>query len=524
MKPNQFTLVQISLKLFQEKGFEKVNMVDIALQANISEPELYTYFGSKQDIILSLYQSLNVDWQLKAENILDKKISARFAEAMKIKIELVEPYADVLGNMLGLLLQSPKIGIHTPRTSHIRAIGLRTMQSIIDGSTDSRSLKNKIERLPSLFYIIHWFILFIHIQTRDKEKTLGLIQTMSKLLHQVNNLSLFVGLFPFVKDISAWADGLLNEKPNQQPAVDREILKIVFNNRKATQAEPDCLKNNCETCVSMHLPKISYFTSQKKPIHFILPAFPAKSPNPQKVLGTKPDLGEKIALNALEDICKEIKIVYGPGAKITICSDGRIFSELVGVNDENVTEYVNGIKSIIENQQLQHIDIVNLEDLLEGNSFDDLRNKVISKYAEPLECLSEKLKTNQEFNHLFNGIHRFIVEDRKGLESEKSITRIKEESKPIALKVIQHSNAWTRFLAYIYPDSVRLSIHPYPTHCDKIGIQLTKTNDNWLTPWHGVIVMERDGYVLMKKHEAENLNAKLILENDQPFCYTLIPQ
>ncbi|MBI3237717.1 MAG: L-tyrosine/L-tryptophan isonitrile synthase family protein [Flavobacteriia bacterium] len=93
----------------------------------------------------------------------------------------------------------------------------------------------------------------------------------------------------------------------------------------------------------------------------------------------------------------------------------------------------------------------------------------------------------------------------------------------IALKVIQHSNAWTRLLAYVYPDAVRLSIHPYAAHSEKIGIRLTKAVDNWLTPWHGVVVLQEDGYVLMKKSDAEKAEAVLVTKNDQPFYYTAIP-
>ena len=35
---------------------------------------------------------------------------------------------------------------------------------------------------------------------------------------------------------------------------------------------------------------------------------------------------------------------YPPGARITICSDGRVFSDLVGVCDKDVTNYGIEIK------------------------------------------------------------------------------------------------------------------------------------------------------------------------------------
>jgi pyoverdine/dityrosine biosynthesis protein Dit1 len=519
-----YQICETAVQLFLKRGFDHVSMAEIAQEASLSEADLYTWFGNKQDIVLFLYQRINADWQLYVNELTEKKLADRFEKAILIKLELMQPYSNVLGNMMGLLVGNSKIGINSPRTSHIREMGLHTIQKIIDGSTDSNSLKKKITQLPSLLYIMHWAILFLHIQTDEKEKTIESVKLMSKMLKKANNLSFFMSLFPFMNDIGTWADKLLNETAQTNHSIDREILKIIFNNRKASEADQACLENKCEACMKLHEAKINYFTRQNKPVHFILPAFPAKSPNHLKVLGVLPDLGEEIALMTLEDLCKEIKTVYEPGAQITICSDGRIFSELVGVTDEQVTKYVNAIREIVEERGLQHINIVNLEDLLQGNSFDELRKKVIAAYSEPLEELNTRLKSNPEFKNLFNGIHRFITDDRKVLHPDQSVSHVKEEAKPIALQVIQHSNAWTRFLANIYPDSVRLSIHPYPSHSDKIGIKLTKATDNWLTPWHGVIVLEKEGYVLMKKSEAEEKDAKLIMKNDRPYYYSLIPE
>lgn len=519
-----YHVCQAACRLFKEKGYECVSMSDIARAAALNEAEVFTFFGNKQDIVLFLYKSINSDWQLFVNELSDKKLSERFERSLLKKVELMEPYSEILSNMIGSLIGNTKIGIQAPRTSHIRNMGLQIMQAVIDGSSDSTSLKKKIGQLPSLLYVMHWAVLFLHVQTSDLEKTKESVKLMSKMLKQVNNLSFFMNLFPFLKDIGAWSEKLLNEAEQTDHSLDRKILKILFNHRKISEADKACLDHTCATCMELHETDIHFYTSQDKPVHFILPAFPAKSPNPSKVLGTLPDLGEEIALKTLEDLCKEIQSIYPPGAFVTICSDGRIFSELVGVTDEDVTLYVNGIKEIILKLKLQQIRIVNLEDLMKGSSFDELRSSVLKTYAESFEDLQNKLKSNTEFKSLFNGIHRFITEDRKAMQPGKSSTQVKEEAKPIALKVIQHSNAWTRFLAYVYPDAIRLSIHPYSSHSYKIGVRLTKAEDNWITPWHGVIVLQKDGYVLMKKSEAEKKNARLVTENNRPYYYTLTDQ
>ncbi|HLW41352.1 MAG TPA: L-tyrosine/L-tryptophan isonitrile synthase family protein [Flavobacterium sp.] len=510
--------------LFSQEGFENITMETISKESGLKETDVYLYFGNKEDIVLFLYQSINSDWQLYVNSLFHDKLSDRFETALITKIELMEPYSTVLTNMLGVLISDSKVSVNAPQTSHIRTIGLHTINEIINGSTDSKKLKKKIVQLPSILYIIHWAILLLYLKSQNKEKTIATIKTITKTLKKANKLSFAFSFFPLLNDISTWVDEFINENIQLNHSINREIFKIIANNRKINELDKNCTNSYCDTCFNIHETKINYFTSQNIPIHFILPAFPAKSPNPEKVLGTMPDLGEEIALTTLENLCKEIKSIYSPGASLTICSDGRIFSELVGITDELVTEYVENIKELITKLNLQHINIVNLEDLMEADSFDQQRKKIIDTYAEPLEDLKNRRKMDTEFQNLFNGIHRFITEDRRVLYPNLSGTQIKKGAKLIALKVIQNSNAWTRFLLYNFPNSIRLSIHPYNSHNDKIGVQLTKATDNWITPWHGVIVLEKDGYILMKKSEAEKKGARLIMKNNQPYYYTLIPE
>ena len=69
---------------------------------------------------------------------------------------------------------------------------------------------------------------------------------------------------------------------------------------------------------------------QNQPIEFLLPAFPCKSPNLDKVTGKLPDAGELYALQHLNNICRQVSFLYQPGCHIRIWFDGRVFGDLIG--------------------------------------------------------------------------------------------------------------------------------------------------------------------------------------------------
>jgi pyoverdine/dityrosine biosynthesis protein Dit1 len=277
-----------------------------------------------------------------------------------------------------------------------------------------------------------------------------------------------------------------------------------------------------EEYIKLHLPKVSEFVAANKPIHLILPAFPAKSPNTiTKVLGKLPDMAEEQALFYLQRVCNDIEACYSPGAKITICSDGRVFSDLVQVEDDDVTTYGQAITQMIDRFSLRSIDIFNMEDVFTGMTFDEMRDYVSVHYAESLDKLREQMDSQPQLRVMYNGIHRFLIEDALVLEPSKSKNKIKKECGSRAYGVIQRSNAWTRLIAECFPKALRLSIHPQRPDSEKIGILLGDAEDGWMTPWHSVAVKEGERFRFMKRSQAEELGAKLVELDGRPSHYCI---
>jgi pyoverdine/dityrosine biosynthesis protein Dit1 len=271
------------------------------------------------------------------------------------------------------------------------------------------------------------------------------------------------------------------------------------------------------------LPRVRAAIAAGEPIRLVLPAFPAKSANPKKTLGPLPDLGEELALRFLQEACDAIRHRHPPGAKLTICSDGRVFSDLVGVPDDAVSAYRARLIELIRTLGLSDIDVFDLDDVRPGESFDATRRWLVETHGEPLEQLVERTKAHEHHTQMFNGIHRFLSEDLAAREPALSKNQVKERAKPIAYEVIRRSNAWSRLVAVYFPEALRLSIHPQPAHAEKIGIMLTPAEDAWLTPWHGVVLLRGDRFVLTRRAEAETMGARVVERDGRPSHFEIAP-
>ncbi|MCB0411487.1 MAG: isocyanide synthase family protein [Bdellovibrionales bacterium] len=308
------------------------------------------------------------------------------------------------------------------------------------------------------------------------------------------------------------------------------ILAEIMQFRRTPRATDTCEDLDCQACSSLHLPKIIAAVRSRQPVRFVLPAFPGKSPNSEKVLGPLPDYAEQLSLNFLGNLCQRIKKYYSPGIKIILCSDGRVFSDVVGMKESHVTSYQFELNRLIEKMSLSDITIFNLDDVYQEHSFGQMRDELMKRYGNSLDFLKHKIRNGknssaspdeQEANRMYCGITRFLFEDSLYPGQTKSRTAIQKESRLRAYEVIRRSNAWGELIAEHFPDAVRLSIHPQTCGSRKLGIRLI-ASESWMTPWHGVAVETEHGPILLKKSEAEALGAELIYFSDgRPSHYKL---
>lgn len=302
--------------------------------------------------------------------------------------------------------------------------------------------------------------------------------------------------------------------PDAQIAVARDMLDIVFARRRLSS--PSTCGPRCEECYAPHIQRALGFVRRGKPLHFVLPAFPAKSPNPKKVLGHLPDTAERVALTFLHNLCVNIQKIYRPGARVTICSDGRVFSDLVEVPDPHVTAYRDGLGKILGMLGTTTLDTYNLEDEFGVIGYDNMRKELVDSYAKPLEEVRSQVAGGGPLLSMFNGQARFLFDDMVGMNPSMSRSQARKVTKERAYHMILRSDAWGSLVARKFPDALRLSIHPQPSHNAKIGIHLLQTFDNWLTPWHATAVRAEGRFYLLKRYHAERMGARLVYDGEHP--------
>jgi pyoverdine/dityrosine biosynthesis protein Dit1 len=301
----------------------------------------------------------------------------------------------------------------------------------------------------------------------------------------------------------------------------RAVLAVLLRGRRLLPSEAgDDGAHEGESAV--HFPKLLPLLAARRPLELILPAFPAKSANRRKTLGDLPDLGEQLGLARLQSLCDEIRALYAPGASVTICSDGRVFSDLVGVSDEAVTRYREELKALIGRLGAHDLRVFDLDDVFDAPDYASMREELLVGHAETIGALKRRVRESVPARELFNGIHRFVFEDTlEATAGGATRSQVRERSKHVAYRVIQRSNAWSNLIARRFPEALRLSIHPQPRVSEKIGIALVRCASPWGTPWHTVVLAERDGYRLVKRAEAEQQNAVLVYRDGRPSHFAL---
>jgi len=269
--------------------------------------------------------------------------------------------------------------------------------------------------------------------------------------------------------------------------------------------------------------KLEYFIKNYQTIEFVLPAFPAKSPNRnKKVLGILPDAGEEVSLRHLHNFNEKVQRIYKQGSRITIILDAFIYSDLLGIPDEHVVQYKNALMNMygeIADGNNKSIDFIGPENLLGIPDSQGCRDRIMTTYGGSLDEVLARIKEDEGERIAYVGITYFLHDD---LDINRELSRSQREkrAKKVAKQMMQRKSAFDKLIKEHYGHSIRLSIHPHPGNSEKIGINLIPGFKNSGTPWHNVLVIHNDdSYELIRREKAERLKYDLVYKYGRPYCY-----
>jgi pyoverdine/dityrosine biosynthesis protein Dit1 len=499
-------------------------LLDDVIAATGCEPDrARLYFGRDEDLVMALYLRLAGELEALASDLMPGTVAERFHAVLSAKLALAEPYRAALAALLATLLDPRhELGVLSAQTELVRSRVRGVFAAALAGASDAPSLPAPtVERA---LYAAHLALMLLWTQDRslDGTATWAALDLMRDLLTLVGPALPMLETLPGLDRVDGVFQAFLEPEPDAAvTGLAREILKRLFRHRRLLPGAGDCAETPCEACLALHLGRVRRSVLLNEPVHLLLPAFPAKSPSPEKVLGTLPDKAEEIALQHLQAVCEEIAAIYPPGAWLTICSDGRVFSDLVGVSDDDVTAYGAEIRAMIDRLGLRSLDTFGMEDLYETPDYGAMREGLIEHYAEAAEVLEERARTQRSHRALLDGIERFLFEERPPDDAGRSKTQIRKECHVRAFEVVRRSDAWGRLIAECFPLALRLSIHPQPAHSEKIGMLLGDAADVWITPWHGVAVRQDGHWTLMKRREAEAKGGEIVWEEGRPSFFAL---
>ena len=242
---------------------------------------------------------------------------------------------------------------------------------------------------------------------------------------------------------------------------------------------------------------------RKEPLQIVLPGFPCKSPDTvRKVLGALPDLAEEAALRHLKKWSEAINCLHPFGAQLVIISDGRFLADLLGVPDQVVTEYSQELRRIATSIGA-NFEWLSLEDLTSETDPARMRNELMRSFGSSVLATRSRILADPATLELFKQFTRIMEEEAlciQGISFDQR-QRIAEDR---ALEVLRRSDAYSKLIARIFPEALRISIHSHPKRLDKLGINLVPSSLADRTPWHSVAVVSRNGKVeLMDLSSAE---------------------
>jgi pyoverdine/dityrosine biosynthesis protein Dit1/AcrR family transcriptional regulator len=482
-------ILQAAVRALGEHGWDALDLSDLARAAGVPIHTFATEFPRKDFVALALYDRIAAETSERAADLPEGPAARRFAAATRIKLAAIRPHRAALTGLLRDALDpARRAWVGSRETARVRRRVGSVFAAAVHGASDAPADPRQRARLAHLAYVLHLLVVLAWVL--DEASAEDAVEATASAMGLLPFAAMIPGAFAAAERLAARLLPVELE-PGARQTADAILDRLLSRARFA----PGTDRQRAEALVRETWgERVAAVVAANEPLELVLPGFPAKSPNPEKVLGRLPDRAERLALANLEALCVELEGLHPAGVHMVLASDGHVFVGSVGIGDDDCDVYRDTIREELVRAGARHLRWFDLGDAYPRATPEEQRERLLSTYGEPLEALKARGPMP-----MVDGIHRFLAEDARGVDPSLSKNQAKERTREAAWETVRRSQAWGALVAAAFPDAVRLSIHPQPAGSPKLGLHLLPTDDPWLTPWHGCALLTREGFCLVKR-------------------------
>lgn len=248
------------------------------------------------------------------------------------------------------------------------------------------------------------------------------------------------------------------------------------------------------------LKRINDFINSEQPIEMRLLSIPFKCPNPLKVRGSLPDLGEYFSIMRLLKINSNIKKVYSPGVRFNLVAESLAFYNIFEITKNEAITYrdsfVKMVKDLKGEKVIKVLDLMeSLDMVLNFKTTTRLMEKKFINSKLLIELLPAIVMSVNTRNYSIEDLMLIFDRNKQIDNLPESIALGRKEIFKRALKATVKYISFHKARELLdtsekcFPGMIACSVVP------KKGSITILPIGNDLLPHHGVGVLKRDGTV-----------------------------
>lgn len=214
-------IYEAALKLFEEKGFEKTTMREIAQKAGVALGGAYYYFKSKEEIVMCFYEHNQVTLNEKAREIFSQTpdLKGRLMAFLKMQFDYFNSYRSIFG-VLARIAGDPNhpLSPFSEQTQSIRDQSVGIFKEVLEGPK-IKIPKDLKPHLPYLLWLYHMGLIYfwIHDSSKDQNKTGRLLEISLLIVTRLIKLS----HYPLMSSVRKLVLNLLNDMNVKEREIDK---------------------------------------------------------------------------------------------------------------------------------------------------------------------------------------------------------------------------------------------------------------------------------------------------------------